>query len=393
MAKRLTKRIVDLIHPGPADSFVWDTDLKGFGLKVTPAGRKSFVAQYRHRGDGRTRRVTIGSYGALTVEEARAEARRILGEAATGKDPASVRQRARAGDSFGAVLEQFLRHHVEVRRKKRTGEEYRRIARLHLLPRWSERSLTELTRADVVRLHREMADAPYAANRTVALLSKFFNWCESQGLRPDNTNPCRHVEKYREEKRERFLSLEELSRLGKVLDQEEREAGFMPWIIGAIRLLIFTGARLNEILTLQWAEVDVQRGVLSLADSKTGRKTIYLNPFAVDVLRSLPRLDGNPFVICGGRNGRHLVNLEKPWRGIRARAGLEDVRLHDLRHSFASVAAASGLSLPIIGKLLGHTQPQTTARYAHLSADPLKEANRRIGEEIMRAMKDTSGPG
>ena len=210
---------------------------------------------------------------------------------------------------------------------------------------------------------------------------------------PTIRNPCRHVEKYREEKRERFLSVEELSRLGKVLDQEEREAGFMPWIIGAIRLLIFTGARLNEILTLPWAEVDVQRGVSSLADSKTGRKTIYLNPFAVDVLRSLPRLDGNPFVICGGRNGRHLVNLEKPWRAIRARAGLDDVRLHDLRHSFASVAAASGLSLPIIGKLLGHTQPQTTARYAHLSADPLKEANRRIGEEIMRAMKDTSGPG
>jgi integrase len=127
--------------------------------------------------------------------------------------------------------------------------------------------------------------------------------------------------------------------------------------------------------------------VLFLADSKTGRKTIYLNPFAVEVLQSLPKLDGNPFVICGGRNGRHLVNLEKPWRAIRAKAGLDDVRLHDLRHSYASVAARSGLSLTIIGKLLGHTQPQTTARYAHLSADPLHEANRRIGEEIARGLR------
>jgi hypothetical protein len=167
----------------------------------------------------------IGSYGALTVEEARVEARKILGEAATGQDSASNRQRMRAGDSFGEVFEQFLVHHVDAKRKKRTAEEYRRLAKLHLLPRWSDRSLAELSRADVVKLHREMVDAPYAANRSIALLSKFFNWCEAQGIRPDHSNPCRHVEKYGEVKRERFLAGEELAKLAGVLDQEESGGG------------------------------------------------------------------------------------------------------------------------------------------------------------------------
>jgi integrase len=198
------------------------------------------------------------------------------------------------------------------------------------------------------------------------------------------------VEKYSEVKRERFLSCEELAQLSTVLDDEATAGGSVPWIIGAIRLLIFTGARLNEVLTLRWDYVDLSRGMLLLPDSKTGKKTIYLNPPAIEVLRTLPKLQGNPYVICGGRKGEHLVNLEKPWRAIRAKAGFDDVRLHDLRHSYASVAAASGLSLPVIGKLLGHSQAQTTARYAHLSADPLQQANRRIGEEITRAMKGVS---
>jgi integrase len=227
-----------------------------------------------------------------------------------------------------------------------------------------------------------MADAPYAANRTIALLSKFFNWCEAQGIRPDHSNPCRHVEKYGEDKRERFLSAEELARLGQVLDEEEKRAGSLPWIVGAIRLLIFTGARLNEILTLRWDHVDFERSMLLLADSKTGKKAIYLNPPSVEVLRNLPRLAGNPYVICGGRAGRHLINLEKPWRSIRAKAQLDNVRLHDLRHSYASIAAGVGLSLPVIGKLLGHSQPQTTARYSHLSADPLRKASWTIGDII-----------
>ena len=158
-----------------------------------------------------------------------------------------------------------------------------------------------------------------------------------------------------------------------------------------MRLLVFTGARLSEVLNLRWQDVDVERAKLWLPDSKTGRKALYLSAPALQVLADLPRLDGNPHVICGDKPGARLVNIQKPWRRIRARAGLEDVRLHDLRHSFASVAAAGGLSLPMIGKLLGHTQAATTQRYAHLAADPVRAANEAIGQRIAAMMKGGAG--
>lgn len=394
MADRITKRTVDGAEPGTVDRFLWDPELKGFGLKVTPHGRKVFQAQYRLRGQRQSRRMTIGAYGPLTVDQARAEARRILGEAASGRDPAEER-RPRSVTDFATVFEDFLADHADAKRKPRTAVEYRRLARIHLLPRFGRLSVTDLDRAHVAKLHREMADAPYQANRTLALLSKFCNWCEMRELRPEHSNPCRHVEKYREEKRERFLSGEELLRLGNVLAELEYSREMSPWAIGAVRLLMFTGARLSEVLTLKWQHVNFERRLLLLADSKTGKKVVYINPAAQAVLEGLPRLEGNPFVICGRTPGRHLINLEKPWRLIRSRAGLDDVRLHDLRHSFAAVAAGQGLSLPMIGKLLGHSQPQTTARYAHLAADPVQEANLRIGEEIARALGSqvAKGPG
>jgi hypothetical protein len=220
-------------------------------------------------------------------------------------------------------------------------------------------------------------------------LQRVTGWAEKRGLRPDGSNPCRHVEKYREGRRERFLSQAELGRLGDALREAEQSCS--PWVVAAIRLLALTGARRNEILTLQWDHVSEEHGCLMLPDSKTGRKAIRLSPPALALLQSIPRLEGNPYVICGERAGRHLVNLEKPWRRIRATAGLNDVRLHDLRHSFASVAASGGQSLVVIGKLLGHSQPATTARYAHLADDPVRAASDAIGERIAAAMDRTNG--
>jgi integrase len=232
-----------------------------------------------------------------------------------------------------------------------------------------------------------MRDKPYQANRMLALLSKFFNWCEKHGYRPDGSNPCRHIEKYKEQRRERFLSPVELARLGDALADAETNETTSPYVIAALRLLVLTGARLSEILTLQWSYVDFDHSLLRLPDSKTGQKVIYLNAPALQILTDLPRLEGNPHVICGKRDGAHLVNLQKPWRQIRKAAGLDDVRIHDLRHSFASVAAGSGQSLPVIGALLGHTQPQTTARYAHLAADPLRAASDAVGGKIAASLK------
>jgi integrase len=216
----------------------------------------------------------------------------------------------------------------------------------------------------------------------LSVLSKALNLAELWGYRPNHSNPCLHIKKYGENKRERFLNQEEMNQLMKVLDEEE-QSNENPWHLHAIRLLLLTGCRLSEILTLKWDEVDFDNQCLRLRDSKTGKKPVYLSTPAVDLLKRIPQEMGNSFVICGGKEGAHLVNLQKPWRRIRAKVGLDDVRIHDLRHTFASIAASNGLSLPIIGALLGHKQTQTTARYAHLIGQPLIEASEKIGGKIM----------
>jgi integrase len=383
----ITKRVVDGAHPASTDTYLWDTELSGFGLKVTPTGRKVYLVQYRLGGrKGRTRRVTIGQHGELTPTTARVEAKRLLGEIALGRDPASGRDKAKADKTLAAVLDQFMTEHVKSKRKASTAREYQRIAKLYVVPRLGRRPISDIKRQDIAKLHHELASKPYQANRTLALLSKFFNWAEKHGLRPDGSNPCRHIEKYRESCRERFLSEAELARLGDALREAEKHGSATPWAIAAIRLLIFTGARLSEILTLEWDHVDEDHGLFLLPDSKTGKKAVRLNAPARQVLESVPRVEANPFVICGERTGHHLVNLQKPWRRIRRAAGLDDVRIHDLRHSFASVCASSGQSLIVIGKMLGHSQPATTARYAHLADDPVKAASDEVGARIAAAM-------
>lgn len=207
---------------------------------------------------------------------------------------------------------------------------------------------------------------------------------EAWGLRPDGSNPCRHVKKYREDKRERYLTREELQRLGAALVQAERTKAESPFAIAAIGLLILTGARLTEILTLRWEYVDLADGVLRLPASKTGAKDVYLNEAAIKLLREIPRMAGNPHVITGKKSGARLINLRKPWRRLCMVAKLQGVRIHDLRHSFASIAVGAGMT--VIGKLLGHSQPATTARYAHLAADPIRAASNLVGTEISTAM-------
>ena len=279
-----------------------------------------------------------------------------------------------------------MREHVKPKRKVSTAREYERIGKLYIVPSLGRRLIGEISRQDITKLHHELAGKPYQANRILALLSKFFNWAEKHGFRPDGSNPCRHVEKYPEMRRERFLSEVELARLGDALRAAERDNRTTAWAIAAIRLLTFTGARLSEILTLKWDYVNEDHAMLLLPDSKTGRKAVHLNAPALAVLQEIPRLEGNPYVICGEKPGQHLVNLEKPWRRIRMAAGLNEVRLHDLRHSFASVGASSGHGLIIIGKMLGHSQPATTARYAHLADDPVKAASNAVAARISAAM-------
>jgi len=242
---------------------------------------------------------------------------------------------------------------------------------------------TALTRGQVAALHRSMAKAPYAANRMLSVISSLFNWAERNNLVPEgHVNPAAKIGRYREQARERFLTGDELARLGDAL----RAAPVDPYAVAAIRMLIMTGARLREILHAQWRHVDTERGILFLPDSKTGPKPIFLNAAAIAVLADLPRLDGNPYIFPGKKDGAPRTSLDEAWLKLKRAAGIEGLRIHDLRHSFASVGAGASLGLPIIGKLLGHTQAATTQRYAHLSNDPVRAAVEAIGAKISAAM-------
>jgi integrase len=382
---KLTKRLVDSARPtSEHDTFVWDSDLRGFGLRVKPSGVRSYIIQYRTLA-GISRRMTIGQHGVLTPDEARKEAKIHLGRAARGDDPAAEKAKARGGSTLADLAEQYLAEHASAKKKPTSVRMDRINLNKHILPSLGRKQVESISRADVRRLHHSMRNTPGAANRCLALVSKMMNLAERWGIRPDGSNPCRHIEKNPEKKRRRFLSAEELARLGAACRAAE-ESGKIPLaFLALVRLLIFTGARLSEIQKARWDWVDLEAGVLHLPDSKTGAKSIFLPAPGLEVLTHLLRVDGNPHVIAGV-GGRYLVNVWKQWAVLRDMASLKDVRLHDLRHSFASVGAAGGMSLNIIGGLLGHTQAQTTARYAHLAADPLKAAANRIASTIAATM-------
>jgi integrase len=390
MRGKISKRSVDALQlpAGKAEVVLWDSDLKGFGVRLQrKEGARTYVLHYRHA--GKLRKLKIGRHGRLTPEQARREAKRLLGQVAEGKDPAADKAAAKAAPTISKFATTFLTEHVEVKRKASTAREYRRLLEHVIVPALGKKQVVEVKRQDVTKLHHALRKTPIEANRALALLSTMMTFAEKSGVLPDgSTNPCRHVERYQQRRRERFLSPEELARLGDALSAYDGS----PYIVAAIKLLVFTGARLGEVLGLQWEWIDFDRGEARLPDSKTGAKTLYLPPPALEVLSELSRIDGNPYVIVGKKEGAALVNLEKPWRAIRKVAGLQDVRLHDLRHAFASVAASSGMGLPIIGKMLGHTQAQTTQRYAHLASDPVKAAAAAVAGKIAASMTRTGGP-
>ncbi len=389
MQATITKRTVDSLKPGDKDVLVWDTTLAGFGLKVTPTGSKIYVLQYRR--EGRVRRYTIGPHGQWTPDTARKQAAILLGQLAKGTDPADEKAK-HDGLTVAQLATRYLADYVRLRKKPRSIEEDERNLRRLVLPALGTKRLDTITRQDLARLHHNLRETPTAANRVRSLLHTMFNLAERWGLRPDGSNPCKHIQKYAEQKRQRFLSEKEFFKLGEVLHNVEHANTFSPFVLAGIRLLIFTGARLNEILTLRWNDVDMDRQQLNLPDSKTGAKILHLNAPALAVLENLPRIEGNDYVLPGLRHKTHLQNIHRPWFIIRDKAGLSGVRLHDLRHSYASVGVSGGLGLPIIGGLLGHTQAGTTQRYAHLSDDPLKKANDSIGDRIQTLMSGQDEP-
>jgi integrase len=406
MRIKLTKRNVDSLRPGDKRYTAWDSDVFGFGLRVMPSGERVYVLKYRLA--GRQRWVTIGKHGSpWTPDSARREAVRLLGDVARGLDPAEKRNADRKAISFAALCDLYLAEGTAHKKTSTLRVDHGRIE-LHLKPLLGGRRADAITRADIERLLNDVKKGRTAATvpkqkrppgsiakggsgvaaQCVALASTIFQFAVDRSLRADN--PARGVKKPPVRKMQRFLSDAEFARLADALDHEEGASG-NPFVVAAIRTLAFTGARRSEIEGLRWRNVDAERGLLMLDDSKTREKTVYLSPPALSILSGLPRVAGNEHVFAGGRPGQRTGALDKVWSRVRQRAGLADVRMHDLRHSFASVAAGASLSLPIIGKLLGHTQAQTTQRYAHLGSDPMRRAADTIGATIAAAMAGGKG--
>jgi integrase len=378
-----------------------------------PSGSKTFIVEYRPGAGGRgvaKSRLTLGRYGAMTTEQAKQDARTALAHIRLGEDPGAEKTRRRASPTVADLIDLFIAEHVDAKLKSGTAQGYKiALAKLRLAHGGTKAA--QLARGQVAAMHARMADHPYGANRFVAIVSKLFSWASDRGLLPENHgNPAARVGRFKERSRERFLTSDELGRLGDALKLSEtmglpyeidaanpkakhaakpqnRRTLIDPFAVAAIRLLALTGARLREVLYTQWKNVDLDRGILFLSDSKTGAKPVYLNAAALAVIGALPRIAGNPYLLPGRREGAPRADLAKPWAAVTRAAGLDGLRIHDLRHSFASVGAGASLGLPVIGKLLGHTQATTTQRYAHLADDPLRAAAEAIGARIETAME------
>ncbi len=431
MQEKITKRSVEAITPSDKIVFLWDIEIPGFGVRVTPKGARSYVLQYSI--NKRERRITIGRHGfEFTAEQARNEARRLRGLIATNQDPSQKEDRDQSPETITVLGKRYLEEYARPHKKPSGYAQDKRNLDNHITPLIGKLRIAEIERQDISRLMQEVAVGKTAreektikqgkrivsggeivANRVLALMSKMLALAEDWHYRSAGTNPCKGIKKFKENKIERFLSTEELSRLGNALDDarkgqlivdpddemqipKKRKRGgqikFGPRsenrkAIDAITLLLLTGCRLGEILGLKWSHVDVERRMLLLPDSKTGRKIVYLSEHAIELLKSITHNTKDVFVFPGKDPKEPIKTIRKPWVNICKAARLSDLRLHDLRHSFASVGASGGLSLPVIGALLGHSNPTTTARYAHLAASPVHQAADQIGAIIIKSLK------
>lgn len=416
---RLTKRIVDATAPATSDVFVWDGEVKGFGLRVKPSGVRSFLVQYRNA-EGRSRRLTLGRYGVLTPDEARALAKRALAKVAEGVDPVADRRALRAAATVGELLDRYVTDHVERRNRQSTATEVRRLVRRHIRPRLGALKIGSVTRQDISQLHSSLAATPRQANFVLSVCSKVFNLAEAWGLRIDGSNPCRRIDRYPECARERFLSGEELRRLGAALRLAETEGlpwrrqpgrptskhdrkpvnqrSVLPWqVMAAIRLLLFTGCRLNEVLRMRWDAIDLHAGLLTLPETKAGKQQVVsLSTDAQKILSLVPAFEGSPWVLPAINDQTRPFSkdtLEGAWQRIRAAAGLDEVekiggltvpavRLHDLRHTVGTYAGQSGANAFLIRDLLRHHSVAMTGRYVNRAEDPLRNLTEHVSARI-----------
>ena len=373
---KLTKKFIDAQeYNGSAKHIIWDGELKGFGVRLYPTGNKSFVMDYRD--NNRKSLMVIGSYSKLTIDQARKEAKVKFAELARGINPLQKRQEERQGDRIKDLCKAFIEMHVV---NKKSGEDDISKINRFIIPEWGNLLVVNIKRADVAALHNKLGKStPYQANRTYSLLSKMFNWARVEGFAPpEHINPCYGIEKFKEPPRDRFVSQEEFPRLAEAINAELNQT-----VVSAIWLYLLTGVRKDELLTLKWADIDLNNNQLTLTDTKNGKNHyLPLSLAVVEILNQIPRIEGNPFVLVGKNEGCLFVGIDKPWQRIRKAAGLDDVRLHDLRRTVGSWLAQSGNSLHLIGKVLNHSNQSTTAIYARFGQDSVRDALEQHGQLI-----------
>ncbi len=412
---KLTKSVVDRLTPKASTYILYDGTLAGFGCRVTPSGGRSWVVEYRPHGGGRgigKKRITLGKLGTFTPDEARKQAQEVLTSVRRGEEVKLDWAARRKAPTVQELADRFMREEVTPTRKPGTAALYEIYFRKHILPEIGDKRAREVTPADIGKLHRKIGeDTRVTANRCIVVVSGLFTWAARIGEIPEEIRPARGVTRFREQGRERYLTSNELARLGEVLRQAEsiglpwdvdetipmakhiqkdnRITKVSPFVTEAIRLLLFTGCRLREILHLRWSDFDEERGVLMLPDSKTGRKVVVLSQPALEVLARIPK--AGDFVIASSRPDQPRHDIKGPWDSIRRCAGLEDFRLHDLRHSFGATGAGSNFGLPVVGKLLGHRNTETTSRYAHIAVDPLKAAADAIAGKLASSLGSAKG--
>ena len=378
MAQRITDKLVKgLVAPETGNRITYDSEITGLGIRITAAGVRSWVLNYRI--NGRERRYTIGTYGSdeWTVAAARKRAGDLRRMIARGDDPMAERVEARTAPTVADLCERFKEEHLPKTRPA-TKREYELIIDKRILPALRHEKVASVTFSDIDGLHRRLSkDAPYRANRTVAVLSKMFSLAIKWGWRTDN--PAKGIERNQETKRTRYLSGEELGRLTEALAKHEDQQG-----ANVIRLLMLTGARKGEVLAARWDQLDLAAGVWTKPGATTKQKTEHRVPLSAPARQLLADLAASnkrkSEYVFPGRGGRgHRDDVKDDWADLCGAAKIIGARIHDLRHTYASVLASAGLSLPVIGALLGHSQPATTARYSHLFDDPLREATERVG--------------
>lgn len=407
MRQRITLRLVQSLKADGCDRLIWDDDVSGFGIRVSPAGHVGYVLQYRV--DGRQRRYNIGRHGSpWTPETARQEAKRLLGSLADGADPQEQKFTKRAEASMSELCDLYLAEGLLTAKASSIASARSNIEN-HIKPLIGQRRVTLITRADLDAVLRDVAAGKTgrrvklgprrlarvrggkgAANSAMVTLSAALGFAVTRGMRSDN--PAIGMRKFPEKKLERFLSPVELAKLGEALAAAEALGVENPYAITALKLLVLTGCRKNEILTLKRSQIDQYHRCLRLPDSKTGAIIVHLGAPAMQVIADTKAVAGNPFLLPGRTTGTHVTDLKTCWSRVRKAAGLKDVRIHDLRHSFASIGAGTGDSMLIIGALLGHRSAKTTQRYTHLSDHPLRSAAERISTEIARHLGETAKP-